>query len=271
MNRSAVGDVVYVESGGHLIVTNSSGQGTLEIRRGSVKLSDGQITAHSVVVSSNATLVGCGTIDGPVTNFGTIVADCPGQKLIFASSVVNHGFFCTNNGGEIEFQGLAAGVKFAANVIPGQTVYATIAEPGEVDTFCYSGVGGEVVSIYASKCGDAWGPSPWGPFRPLSLEVRSFDGTTLPDLYFHYWSAHNPLPETATYLLFVRELSVFSHEPATNTGPYALTLTKNPGPNLSEPGEGGLSSLAKQRKATLIVVTWMSLTFLVPRTSTSLF
>jgi len=66
-----------------------------------------------LTISSNATVLGKGTICGPVANYGTILAGRDGDSLIFASSgpyissVTNWGRMYMTNGGKLSFEGTA--------------------------------------------------------------------------------------------------------------------------------------------------------------------
>jgi len=64
---------------------------------------------NGLVVSRNATLRGCGTINGTVMNYGTIIAECSGQPLVFGGSVTNYGAI-VNSGGLLQFNGAVASV-----------------------------------------------------------------------------------------------------------------------------------------------------------------
>lgn len=56
-------------------------------------------------ISANATLDGCGTVVGPVTNEGLLAVTCPAASMIFSDAVVNSGTIIATNSATLEFFG----------------------------------------------------------------------------------------------------------------------------------------------------------------------
>lgn len=99
---------LVVPNGGPITIGDGIHPARLELIGGTNLLSS------LLTVSSNATLLGSGTIHGPVANYGTIVAGRPGDQLTFAplppgcpSAVTNWGRMYMTNGGVLSFQGTA--------------------------------------------------------------------------------------------------------------------------------------------------------------------
>jgi T5SS/PEP-CTERM-associated repeat protein len=61
--------------------------------------------ASGLIISSGATLSGCGTIVGPVVNYGTMLSACPGGTLTFAGPVTNYSTINVTNGGQVQLLG----------------------------------------------------------------------------------------------------------------------------------------------------------------------
>jgi len=98
---SVTADDFFVSNGVPLIIGNGTNPVTLRLDKGT------NVFVNGLVVSSNATLVACGTIVGNVVNNGTVVIDQPGT-LIFAGAVTNNRTMVQSNGGQIDFRGVLA-------------------------------------------------------------------------------------------------------------------------------------------------------------------
>ena len=98
---------LWVANQGPMTVGDGIHPATLELG-GGTNFFSGLLT-----ISSNATVLGKGTICGPVANYGTILAGRDGDSLIFASSgpyissVTNWGRMYMTNGGKLSFEGTA--------------------------------------------------------------------------------------------------------------------------------------------------------------------
>lgn len=109
---------------------------------------------HGLIIASNATLRGCGTINGSVLNYGTTIAECSGQPLIFSGAVTNYGVILTNSGGELQFNGPVA------NTILG------ISKTGSVAKVTYTSTSGYSFTL---EYKDAVNQPSWSPNLPPLL------------------------------------------------------------------------------------------------------
>ena len=129
---------------GSLMVTNfqpiTVGDG---VHAATLVLSDGtNVISRLLTVTNNATLTveGTATINGPVANYGTILAGRPGDQLIFASTtgypsiVTNWGHMYMTNGGTLTFQGTVC------NNVPAHITAMT--QTGANFTFQFDSIGG---------------------------------------------------------------------------------------------------------------------------------
>lgn len=98
---SVTAEDFFVSNGVPLIVGNGTNAVTLRLDKGT------NVFVNGLVVSSNATVVACGTIIGNVVNNGIILLDQPGT-LIFDGAVTNNRTILQSNGGIIEFRGALA-------------------------------------------------------------------------------------------------------------------------------------------------------------------
>lgn len=88
-------NAMTVGNGAPFVVGNGVNPAALQLENGIYNFANG------LVIASNATLTGCGTVIGAVTNFGTIIANCPGQVLLFPGDVNNLGAMYATNGGSL--------------------------------------------------------------------------------------------------------------------------------------------------------------------------
>jgi len=96
-NAGADGNRIVIE-GGLLVATNAGGNGIVELRRGTMTMAGGILTANNLSVSNDATLTGYGTINGSVLVSGTVVTD---GILSFNGAVTNNGILNLIHGGAI--------------------------------------------------------------------------------------------------------------------------------------------------------------------------
>jgi T5SS/PEP-CTERM-associated repeat protein len=88
-----------VSNAAPFIVGNGAPGALLTLRGGTNTFASG------LIISSNATLSGCGAINGVVVNYGTILSTCAGGTLTFGSAVTNYNTITVTNGGQIQFLG----------------------------------------------------------------------------------------------------------------------------------------------------------------------
>jgi hypothetical protein len=160
-----------VSAANHAPITIGDGvhPATLELRGGTNRFS------APLTISANATLLGSGTICGPVVNYGTIQAGRAGDNLTFASagscvsSVTNWGRMYMTNGGKLSFQGTAENKAVFPITMPDQA--------GAGFTLQFVSVGGLRHALQSmSAVGDAeWKTvdSAMGTGETLSLTERT--------------------------------------------------------------------------------------------------
>ena len=106
---------------------------------------------------------------------------------------------------------------------PGETKAGNIATAGQVDSYQFSAQSGEFVTILMQSNGSV---------RTI-LELHGPDGSVLTTAGGNAFSAYIQafrLTQTGTHLILCRSYAF--------TGSYAVTLVKNPGPNVADPDGG---------------------------------
>ncbi len=89
-----------VSNGLPFVVGNGVSTAQLNLSEGTHTFADGLNISPNGVVTA-----GCATINGPITNNGTFVANCPGGLLAIKRLVVNNGTILASNGCIIAFDG----------------------------------------------------------------------------------------------------------------------------------------------------------------------
>lgn len=113
--------------------------------------------------------------------------------------------------------------EFSTPIQPGETKTGNIAAANQVDTYQFSAQSGESVTILMESSSSV---------RTI-LELHGPDGSVLTTAGGNAFSAYVQafrLTQTGTYLILCRSYAF--------TGNYAVTLIKNPGPNVADPDGG---------------------------------
>jgi T5SS/PEP-CTERM-associated repeat protein len=129
--------VVTISNSVPFTVGDNTNAATLHLGGGASEFFDG------LIISSNATLTGCGTITGTIVNYGTVINDCPGGALTVFGSVTNFGTVTVASGGLLSFgypvvnlgtiNGIGGSVHFLGGLVNSGTLVLDPSDDSDVD------------------------------------------------------------------------------------------------------------------------------------------
>jgi len=136
----------------------------------------------------------------------------------------------------------AAGAGETDTIAAGQTLSGDIRNGGDMDVYAYDGTAGDFISVAMTRVGYTY-LDPyielWAPDGTIEATVS---GPNSP--YAAYLQAHR-LQQSGRYLI------VCQNHDRYQTGPYNLSLVKNPGPNAADDGEASTIAAGQTRSGNI--------------------